>query len=234
MDSVSQWMKVSSGQNIVVHFSENCWPLLQNVIALVGAFALIDKWGSVWVAWIDKSYFLDFTCCMVQLSALSTIQCYTLNSPLINISMYFNAYCTLKIVMMPLYCIISVRNMYWIVKYKADLWYYLNTYTLSFIWIIFQVTKFMSLWLLNYNAKSCSGVFILLYFEFITYLLTNEVGQIVCSFIIYEKTLKIFFKDWTNNLKLERCKICFKFPWAWIVLACVLQNANMTRVAQIM
>lgn len=43
-----------------------------------------------------------------------------------------------------------------------------------------------------------------------------------------------FFKDWTNNLKLERCKICFKFPWAWIVLACVLQIANMTRVAQIM
>lgn len=144
MDSVSQWMKVPSGQNIVVHFSENCWPLLQNVIALVGAFALIDKWGSVWVAWIDKSYFLDFTCCMEQLSALSTIQCYTLNSPLINISMYFNAYCTLKIVMMPLYWIISVRNMYWIVKYKADLWYYLNTYTLSFIWIIYQVTKFMS------------------------------------------------------------------------------------------
>lgn len=144
MDSVSQWMKVSSGQNIVVHFSENCWPLLQNVIALVGAFALIDEWGSVWVAWIDKSYFLDFTCCMVQLSALSTIQCYTLNSPLINISMYFNAYCTLKIVMMPLYWIISVRNMYWIVKYKADLWYYLNTYTLSFIWVIYHVTKLMS------------------------------------------------------------------------------------------
>lgn len=144
MDSVSQWMKVPSGQNIVVHFSENCWSLLQNVIALVGAFALIDKWGSVWAAWIDKSYFLNFTCCMVQLSALSTIQCYPLNSPLINFSMYFNAYCTLKLVKMPLYCIISVRNMYWIVKYKADLWYYLNTYTLSFIWIIYQVTKFMS------------------------------------------------------------------------------------------
>lgn len=140
MDSVSQWMKVPLDKIslcISLRIVDPCYKI-------VGAFALIDKWGSVWVAWIDKSYFLDFTCCMVQLSALSTIQCYTLNSPLNNISMYFNAYCTLKIVMMPLYCIISVRNMYWIVKYKADLWYYLNTYTLSFIWIIYQVTKFMS------------------------------------------------------------------------------------------